>query len=90
MTARETFRIGGMALLAGAVLSFLTTLLNTFLLENGFKLEKGDPVNGTYGTGSSVGRAIAGGFAKRAKYDLSVASVEGGREDPERPKPSSR
>ncbi len=31
MTARQTFRIGGMALLAGAVLSFLTTLLNTFL-----------------------------------------------------------
>ena len=31
MTARQTFRIGGVALLAGAVLSFLTTLLNTFL-----------------------------------------------------------
>jgi hypothetical protein len=35
-------------------------------------------MNGTYGTGSSVGRAIAGGFVKRAKYDVRVSPTEDG------------
>jgi hypothetical protein len=64
--------------IAGCEPGDVATVLNTFLLEHGFKLEKGDPMNGTYGTGSSVGRVIVGGFAKRAKYDVSVGPAEGG------------
>jgi hypothetical protein len=52
-------------------------LLGTFFANSGLRLEKGDPANGTYGSGSSLGRIAAGGFAGRRKYEVKLASADG-------------
>jgi len=43
-----------------------------------YNLESGTPVNGVYGIGSTVGRVLAGGLAKRYKYNLSVSDGDDG------------
>ena len=43
-----------------------------------YNLESGTPVNGVYGIGSRVGRVLAGGLAKRYKYNLSVSDGDDG------------
>jgi hypothetical protein len=51
-------------------------LVESFFLSSGFKLEKGDPTVGTYGSGSSAARILAGGFVKRKKYDVSIRPID--------------
>jgi hypothetical protein len=47
-------------------------LLDAFFQSSGFKLEKGDPMVGTYGSGNSAARVLLGGFVGRRKYDIIV------------------
>jgi hypothetical protein len=51
-------------------------LIDSFFLSSGFKLEKGDAMVGTYGSGSGTARLLAGGFVGRKKYDVSVRPVD--------------
>jgi hypothetical protein len=55
---------------------YVASRIRSFFEGNGFKLEKGDPTNGTYGSGSSVGRVAAGGFAGRSKFDVRISSSD--------------
>jgi hypothetical protein len=47
-----------------------------FFEANGFRLEDGAAVNGTYGSGSAAGRALAGGFTKRKKYEVRITGID--------------
>lgn len=51
--------------------------VGTYFARRGYVLEAGTPVNGTYGKGSAVGRALVGGFAPRFKFKIAVHAGEG-------------
>jgi hypothetical protein len=53
-------------------------LLDTFLREDGLKLDKGAPADGVYVSGSAIGRIAGGGFANRRKYNVTVRSIGDG------------
>jgi hypothetical protein len=59
----------------GASTADVADLFETFFHSNGFTLESGTKIAGTYGLGSSAGRLFSGGLAKRQKYDLDIAEV---------------
>jgi hypothetical protein len=53
------------------VSTFSNTLCSLFAAE-GYRLEKGSPVSGIYGKGSTVGRLLIGAAAKRFKFKVDV------------------
>ena len=44
-----------------------------FFVAREFRLESGNKFNATYGIGSAVGRALAGGLVKRSQYAVAVS-----------------
>ena len=53
-------------------------LLDTFLREDGLRLDKGAPADGVYVSGSAIARIAGGGFVNRRKYNVTVRSVGDG------------
>ena len=50
-------------------------LLDTFMREEGLKLDKGAPADGLYVSGSALGRIAGGGLVNRRKYNVTVRSI---------------
>jgi hypothetical protein len=75
VTAFEPTEKGAEIDFTGCGPSDVAQLIGSFFLTTGFKLEKGDAMIGTYGSGSGAVRVLAGGFAGRKKYDVSVTPV---------------
>jgi hypothetical protein len=46
--------------------------LEKFFTSQGYRLEAGTKLEGTYGTGNDLLRLLLGGFAKRYKFDFTV------------------
>lgn len=67
----------------GAAPAQVAEAIERFFLTNKFRLESGDSLQGTYGIGSAVGRAIGGGLVKRAKYGVAITQTQ--QPDPGRP-----
>lgn len=44
-----------------------------FLSARGYHLESGTKAQGVYGRGSAAARVLLGGFAKRMKYNVTIA-----------------
>lgn len=64
---------------AGCAPEDVAVLAQRFLDAEGLKLESGTIWQGEWGSGSTIGRALAGGFVKRRKFNVSIAPpVDGG------------
>ncbi|MFA4835134.1 MAG: hypothetical protein WC749_03550 [Dehalococcoidia bacterium] len=53
--------------------SDLSTAVNAFFNQRGYKLEEGTREDGIYGTGNGILRALLGGFAKRYRFRVKIA-----------------
>jgi hypothetical protein len=69
---------GGTLTFSNASPEIVAEAFERFFDSHGFALEDGDRLNGTYGLGSRDMRLLAGGLAKRKKYDLHILTMEGG------------
>ena len=49
-----------------------------FFVGQGYALEEGTKLTGSYGTGSAKGRAFGGGFVTRKKFDVRIAPTADG------------
>jgi hypothetical protein len=68
---------GAMVDLTDATAQEAAQALGEFLAAQKYRLEQGTPVNGVYGSGSKVARAVLGGMVKRSKYDVTIAENAG-------------
>ncbi len=50
----------------------LSEALRAYLFRENYKLEEGTALQGVYGTGSAVARALIGGFVKRNKFRVDI------------------
>jgi hypothetical protein len=55
----------------------LATVVGSFFVAEGYKLEEGTPEDGTYGKGSGGRRVLFGGFAQRFKFRVKIFPVSG-------------
>lgn len=53
-------------------LALVTSKVNEYFTNNGYKLEAGSPDNGVYGVGNDVMRILFGAFVKRYKFNILV------------------
>jgi hypothetical protein len=58
---------------AGASVEEVASLLEGFFQGDGFSLENGTRLEGRWGSGSRLGRALGGGLVKRRKYEVKIA-----------------
>jgi hypothetical protein len=63
---------------ANASVEQVATLLEGFLQSDRFRLEKGTALNGSWGSGSALGRALGGGFVRRRKFEVKIAASGNG------------
>ncbi len=61
----------------GADPNAVVAAVGEYFTRRGYSLEEGTPVDGIYGKGNAVGRALLGGFITRFKVKVAVYSVEG-------------
>lgn len=52
-------------------------ILRAYLFREKYRLEDGTALQGVYGTGSAIGRAIAGAFVKRYKFRVDITPQQG-------------
>jgi hypothetical protein len=61
----------------GADANAVVAAVGEYFTRRGYSLEEGTPVDGMYGKGSAVGRALFGAFVARFKVKVAVYSGEG-------------
>ena len=61
----------------GADPNSVVAAVGEYFARRGYSLEEGTPVDGMYGKGNAVGRALLGGFVTRFKFKVAVYSGEG-------------
>src|SRR5256885_1079532 len=67
---------GAVMTFTGATPDEVSRAMADYLALNGFKLEGGTPLNGTWGSGSAGARLIAGGLSGRKKYNVSITGTD--------------
>ncbi len=68
---------GAMFTFEGATQDELATEIAGFFTAKGYRIESGDALNGMWGTGNAVLRAIFGGFVKRYKFAVTTNGTGG-------------
>ncbi len=69
---------GATIVVTGASPEWVAAQFQAFFFREGYKLEKSEGMNATYGKGNAVARLLLGGLVKRSKYEVSVSATTGG------------
>jgi hypothetical protein len=69
---------GAAFVFSGATPEAIADEFERFFVSEGFALEEGTKLMGVYGSGSSKGRALGGGWVNRRKFDVRIAAGDRG------------
>jgi hypothetical protein len=67
---------GAVMMFTDASQEYVAANVASYLQTNGFRLEGGTDLEGTWGAGSSTARVLAGGFSSRRKYQVSCVGQD--------------